>query len=389
MSEIQDAAQIIKVSFEGADIVLKVGRTGWDFVKDVCALLKKIIVQEKLEGKTSVKRLLKMGGDLQVFKFKTEDMETVKKLADKYGILYSVLPDLNKADGRSEILFHSQAAPRIQAIAEKLKDAKIETMDDYIANAEPEELKKVVDEAEKKSPVPDEKEYKLVGEEFAKNPREKISDIRYRLNMTWLEIWPIIKYMVQSGIAERGKDGSVTMKMNPDEFKAYVDSEQWKAIFGREEEERRSGTGKEDYDDKKMGEIRRMHKEYKDDPNINAITIDRKMVLEETEKHIKTRIPYRRDEYIWLNKSEISWINDNKTIFAGLAKEKNYAVLDSENKPVRSVKGQKLYEQSYDPVVRERIRQEQERKRKQKQQTYQSTQKALDNTRQALNGRNR
>ena len=33
MSEIQDAAQIIKVSFEGAEIILKMGNTGWQFVK--------------------------------------------------------------------------------------------------------------------------------------------------------------------------------------------------------------------------------------------------------------------------------------------------------------------------------------------------------------------
>ena len=32
MSEIQDAAQIIKVSFEGAEIILKMGNTGWQFV---------------------------------------------------------------------------------------------------------------------------------------------------------------------------------------------------------------------------------------------------------------------------------------------------------------------------------------------------------------------
>lgn len=110
MSEIQDAAQIIRVTFEGAEIILKMGGTGWDFVKEVCAVFRKVFEQEKLAGKTSVKQLLKMGGDLQVFKFRTEQMAEVRKLADKYGILYSVLPDLNKSDGKSEILFHSQAA---------------------------------------------------------------------------------------------------------------------------------------------------------------------------------------------------------------------------------------------------------------------------------------
>ena len=109
MSEIQDAAQIIKVSFEGAEIILKMGNTGWQFVKDICAVFKKVLDQEKLSGKTSVQKLLKMGGDLQVFRFETKDLERVKALANKYGILYSILPDLNEKDGMSEILFHSQA----------------------------------------------------------------------------------------------------------------------------------------------------------------------------------------------------------------------------------------------------------------------------------------
>lgn len=47
MSEIQDAAQIIKVSFEGAEIILKMGNTGWQFVKDICAVFKKVLDQEK------------------------------------------------------------------------------------------------------------------------------------------------------------------------------------------------------------------------------------------------------------------------------------------------------------------------------------------------------
>lgn len=57
--------------------------------------------------------------------------------------------DLNQADGMSEILFHSQAAPRIEAIAKKLVGSKIETMDDYIANAEPDKLENLVAEAGK------------------------------------------------------------------------------------------------------------------------------------------------------------------------------------------------------------------------------------------------
>ena len=41
MSEIQDVAQIIRVSFEGAEIILKLGKANLDFVKGVCAVIKK------------------------------------------------------------------------------------------------------------------------------------------------------------------------------------------------------------------------------------------------------------------------------------------------------------------------------------------------------------
>ena len=150
MSELQDAAQIIRVTFEGTEILMKLGKANVDFVKGVCAVFIHMLQQEKLAGKTSVKKLLKSGGDLQVYKFETKDLPLVKKLADQYGILYAVLPDLNKSDGMSEILFHSQAAPRIKSIMEQVQNSKIESLDDYYTNAEPEELEKMVQEAERK-----------------------------------------------------------------------------------------------------------------------------------------------------------------------------------------------------------------------------------------------
>ena len=45
MSEIQDAAQIIKVSFECEEIILKMGNKGWQFVKDICVVFKKLLYQ--------------------------------------------------------------------------------------------------------------------------------------------------------------------------------------------------------------------------------------------------------------------------------------------------------------------------------------------------------
>ena len=208
MSEIQDAAQIIRVSMEGMEIIMRLGKTNLDFVKGVTAVFRQVLEKEKLSGKTSVKQLLKNGGDLQVFKFPSENLAAVKKMADKYGILYSILPDLNQSDGMSEILFHSQAAPRIRSIVEQIQNSKIESMDDYFANAEPERM---------------------------------------------------------------------------EDMKAVTHT--------------------------KQQEIRQFWEEIQNNPDVNGITIDRKMVVDETAESIKTRIPYKKNEYIWLKKSEITWIN--------------------------------------------------------------------------------
>lgn len=377
MSELQDAAQIIRVTLEGTEIIMKLGKANIDFVKGVCGVFANMLNQEKLSGKTSVKQLLKSGGDLQVMKFKTEDMATVKKLADKYGILYSILPDLNKSDGMSEILFHSQAAPRIKSIMEQIQNARIESMDDYFNNAEPEEMEKMVKSAEKKPDALKEKEYKVVAEEILKNPGIKISSVRSRLDMSWMEIWPIIKHMEGHELAEIGKDGTVTMKMDREGFEELVETQRWQTWFGREQAGQRSGAP---LSEEKAEALKLIQKLSKENPKVNGITIDRKMVAEETEKSVKTRIPYQRDEFIWLRKSEIAWINGDKTILANLEKEKNYQVVDAQNNPVRRTTGQKLYEQSYDPVNREQIRRQQEHKRQQKrkkEKEYKDTQRAL------------
>lgn len=304
MSEIQDAAQIIRVSLEGAEILLRIGKCNWDFVKGICAVFSRMLDQEKLSGKTSVKKLLKFGGDLQVFQFRSEDLQKVRKMADKYGLLYAVLPDLNQKDGMSEILFHSQAIPRIKAIMEQIQGSRMESMDDYFSNADRAEMGKMVQEYEKNY------------------ERARGQDPRIGSGSVW--------------------DVSMQNKTPSDQIQ----------------------------------EIRKVQKEYTKNPNVNGITIARKLVMQETDKGIKTRIPYRQNEYLWLPKSEITWINKDKTVYAGLEKEREYQIVDAADHLIRSMTGQQLYQQSYDPVNRNVEGREQERIRRRQKQEQQKTQQA-------------
>lgn len=121
MSEISDAVQIIRVGYDTIEIAMKVGSGSIEMMQKAVNLLIGLLEHEKTMGKTNLKGLLEKGGDIQVLTFADEDLKKFQKLAKKYGILYSVMPDADRKDGITEVLFHSEAAPRLRMICQKLK----------------------------------------------------------------------------------------------------------------------------------------------------------------------------------------------------------------------------------------------------------------------------
>lgn len=76
--------------------------------------------------------------------------------------------------------------------------------------------------------------------------------------------------------------------------------------------------------------------------------------MEETEKRILTRIPFKKNEYLWIDKNSISHISEEKrTIFTNLQKDKEYSVVNNEGQVIGRRTGEELYNQSYDPVLKE------------------------------------
>lgn len=53
--------------------------------------------------------MLKNSGNLQVLQIKENDVREFEKMAKKYGILYSKMPDINKGDGMTEYIFPVEA----------------------------------------------------------------------------------------------------------------------------------------------------------------------------------------------------------------------------------------------------------------------------------------
>ena len=116
--EIAEAVQIIRVAYDGIEIAMKIGSDGLNAVKKVLGVLKGMLDYEKNLGRTSMRKLLMRGGDLQVLQFDNSEIGKVKRLAKKYGILYSMMPNINK--NQTEIIFHSEAVPRINVMLQKM-----------------------------------------------------------------------------------------------------------------------------------------------------------------------------------------------------------------------------------------------------------------------------
>nr|WP_288978878.1 PcfB family protein [uncultured Blautia sp.] len=374
MGEIQEATQIIRVSFEGIEIFMKIIGGGLHTAKDIGKFIGKMVEMERLSGRTSVKDLLKTGGDLQVFRFNTTDIEKVKKLANKYKIRYALLPDINKADGKSEILFHSDATPRVNQIMTDITGSMIESVQDYLDNGEAKELKEVygIDKEGKTGPngeiTPREQSispfgFKAVGTYLSETPGVSVGEISNAIDMPWAEVEPVLKHMESLGILELNNDGSTAFKMDKEEFAQYVKQGKWQhpeemepIVRGMEQPHRTNAADGQmsEMNSRQRRVLQHAKETVRDDPNIHQIFIARSLAVEETENRILTRIPFKKNEYLWIDKNSISHISEEKrTIFANLQKDKEYSVVNHEGRVIGKRTGEQLYSQSYDPVLKE------------------------------------
>lgn len=153
--EISQAIQIIRLEFDGLRFGMDVTGGTVKQAKNLAVFIYALLTREKLQGKTSLKKMLSKDGSLQVLKIREEDMKKFKKIAKKYGILYSKLPDINKSDGMTEVLFHTEATPRINTLIEKLGNGSIENLMDYVRNGKDGDFEKVVDYLKKENILKD------------------------------------------------------------------------------------------------------------------------------------------------------------------------------------------------------------------------------------------
>ena len=102
---------------------------------------------------------------------------------------------------------------------------------------------------------------------------------------------------------------------------------------------------------------------------ISKSTISKKLIIEENDHAVKTRVPGTWGEearYVWLRKENIMEIHGGKTMLTFLDSTKDYKLYDEQNRVVTTQKGTELYTH-YDKVessVRERYEKVQKQQKK-------------------------
>ena len=343
--EIQEAIQIIRVGYDGLEIAMKISGGAIKEAKKALDFLIAVLEKEKTMGKIDMRNLLMKGGDLQVFQFNMEDLSKVEKMAKQYGILYSVLPDINKADGKSEIIFHTEAVPRVNMMVQKLKFGRIATFDDYLKNGDEKEMNKILSflkeqkkgnerlhtaESAKANEMMDGLIEK-VGLYAMEKSNISVEDVKEKFGVDKEEAENILGRLEKIGVLEKGEDGMHKVVMDRDAFLNRFRG--YRELVGRMQAAAVA-----------------------QDKNFLDITITKKLIVEENDHAVKTRVPGTWGEearYLWIGKEKIMEIHSGKTLLTFLIPDKEYKLYSADNKVVVTMRGNDLYDGYYDKVETE------------------------------------
>ena len=298
-SEITDAVQVIHILFEGTDLFLRVAGVGIKPLKQLAKLITGILARERMEGKTSMKNLLKRGGDMHVFKFPQEQLKKVEAMAKKYGILFSRLPDFNK-DGMREIAFHAESLPRMNALIEKLKEGQVMGLGEYLQETSYRDIDKFYEET---------RQGRTAGKEMS------------------------------------GKDMVGQQKNTGD--KAY-------SIDGM-------GTGKKpewmDTGYLKMKDIEALPLDQRLDVlnhyqsgEHDPIIITSKLITKETEDYVVVRLPRQTGKFIHIPKEDFFFPDGSRTALAFLKKKEEMKIYTEHGEEMMRMTGNEIYHGYFDQV---------------------------------------
>lgn len=342
--EIQEAVQIIRVAYDGIEIIMKIGSGGLQAVQKIVDVLKHLLDYEKSIGKTGMRDLLKRGGDLQIFQFQEEDLHKVQKLAKKYGMLYTVLPNINADKGLTEIAFHNEALPRVNMMLEKIRGSRVSTMDDFLQEGDGEQIGKLsqflAEERQKGN--------SLVCTDDGKQADQAIDSLLEKVGTYAMNKESISVDSVKEDFSVSKKQAEdVLSKLETIGVLAHEDTDGNRKVLMEQKAFENRIKGYRTLAERMVAISKTK------DTNLSEITISKNLIAEESPTAVKTRVPgtYGKEvRYLWVGKDQIIDIHGGKTMLTFLNMEKDYKLYDDQNRVIETKKGMELYRSHYDAV---------------------------------------
>lgn len=111
------AEQIVRMTLQGVEVAGKMSMDGAErLLKLIFASLKDT---KRTKGRASLNAMLKSQKPVKVFEIKDEELKKFCQQARKYGVMYHVLKDKNKNDGKCDIMVRGEDAPKVNRIFQR------------------------------------------------------------------------------------------------------------------------------------------------------------------------------------------------------------------------------------------------------------------------------
>ena len=111
------AEQIVRMTLQGVEVAGKMSMDGAErLVKLIFASLKDT---KRTKGRASLNTMLKSNKPIKVFELKDKDLKKFCQEAKKYGVMYHVLKDKDKNDGKCDIMVRAEDAAKINRIFQR------------------------------------------------------------------------------------------------------------------------------------------------------------------------------------------------------------------------------------------------------------------------------
>ncbi|MCI8408956.1 MAG: PcfB family protein [Lachnospiraceae bacterium] len=403
MSEVQDAMQVFAITIQGVEVCFRMTKELLKVLQKLLKFLAKMLIHEKQIGKTSMKKLLKQGVDLKACQVPNDKVKEFKKMAKKYGILYTEVP--GGKGGMADILFRKEDIPRMNMMLEKMGLGKVKYEDilDFVDNMSEERMEDIAPEysqekskEEEVSPNQDNQEVEntedLSKEEMTKEKEktpnqdqevERTEDLTNQESMTEEHMADEqMEYYAESMTDEQMEYYAGGMTDEQMEYYAgSMTDEQMGYYADNIPHEQMEGYAPETKDVTNMKHqdvaINIQQNSLKANPAYEEISVVTKnnqgklLLVDETQNKVKVRIPYEKDKFIWLDKKEAFISGDREKITAFLRRDRDYDIVDKSNQKVESMKGSELRKKHFEPVKQ---RQKNFSKDKTKQQSQQQNQ---------------